>query len=155
MSSLIPIIDRSNLGMIGCQSWGDCTHPSSTIKDVVSLGWSGEAIEMENLFIILRLVRQCKLGQKGRSRRPGPARARLWRPRAGSGPGSGSLAGRRLSHRDSHARSARWPAWECAAGPGLPGPSRRSGQTAGYSLSVQADSGSVRLLVLLIIPNYS
>ena len=47
------------------------------IKDVVSLGWSGEAIEMENLFIILRLVRQYKLGRKGRSSRPGPARARL------------------------------------------------------------------------------
>ena len=32
-----------------------------TIKDVVYLGWSGEAIEMENLFIILRLVRQHKV----------------------------------------------------------------------------------------------
>ena len=39
-----------------------------------SFGWSGEAIEMENLFIILRLVGQYKPGQKGRSRRPGPAR---------------------------------------------------------------------------------
>ena len=50
-----------------------------SIKDVVSLGWSGEAIEMENLFqvIILRLVRQYKLGRKGRSSRPGPARTRL------------------------------------------------------------------------------
>ena len=34
---------------------------------------------MENLFIILRLVRQYKLGRKGRSSRPGPARARLLR----------------------------------------------------------------------------
>ena len=52
-------------------------RPRPAIKDVVSLDWSGEAIEMENLFIILRLVRQYKLGRKGRSRRPGPARARL------------------------------------------------------------------------------
>ena len=49
----------------------------ATIKDFVSLGWSGEVIEMENLFIILRLLRQCKLGRKGRSSRPGPARAAL------------------------------------------------------------------------------
>ena len=47
---------------------------SEPIKDVVSLAWSGEAMEMENLFIILRLVRQYKLGRKGRSSRPGPAR---------------------------------------------------------------------------------
>ena len=62
---------------------GSEPSPQATIKDVqcVSLGWSGEAIEMENLFIILRLVRQYKLGRnlprKGRSSRPGPGRARL------------------------------------------------------------------------------
>ena len=39
------------------------------------LGWSGEAIEMENQFIILRLVRQYKLGRRGRSSRPGPGPA--------------------------------------------------------------------------------
>ena len=63
--------------------------------------------EMENLFIILRLVRQYKLGRKGRSSRPGPARApaavtmimarppgiltRMLRP-AAAGPESGQAA---------------------------------------------------------------
>ena len=43
-----------------------------SLAKMLSLAWSGEAIEMENLFIILRLVRQYKLGRKGRNRRPGP-----------------------------------------------------------------------------------
>ena len=51
---------------IGCQSEssGDCTDPSSTIKDVVSLGRSGEAIEMENLLLSCAWFDNINKGEK-------------------------------------------------------------------------------------------